>query len=269
MKLDSFRVKPGSTVDLSKWDPDDESAKVGDKAANLAKLTEFAEELDRLQDVFYAVHEHKLLVVLQGMDTSGKDGTIRHVFSCVDPLGVRVANFKAPSAEELDRDYLWRIHRQAPGKGEIVIFNRSHYEDVLITRVHQWITLEECQRRYQQINDFERLLTETGTLITKFFLHISKDEQRKRLQERLDNPKKAWKFNPGDLEERKRWDDYQSAYEDALSATSTKHAPWIIVPANSKIQRNLVISQILVDLLRGLKLEYPKMDKKLSGLVVR
>lgn len=231
-----------------------------DKAAREEWLLAHGPELDDLQDVFYADQNRSMLIVLQGMDTSGKDGTIRHVFHAVDPLGIRVQAFKAPNAEELAHDYLWRIHQVMPKKGEIVIFNRSHYEDVLVTHVRGWIDDKELALRLQQINDFERMLTENGTMILKFFLHISKDEQRKRLQKRLDNPNKHWKFNPADLEDRKLWDRFQAQYQAVLRATSSEAAPWYIVPADSKSTRNVVVMKILLAHLRALKLSYPKID---------
>jgi PPK2 family polyphosphate:nucleotide phosphotransferase len=179
------------------------------------------------------------------------------VFSECDPLGIRVTCFKAPSSEELAHDYLWRVHSEVPEAGELVIFNRSHYEDVLIVKVHDWIDDAECKRRYQQINEFERMLAETGTTIIKCYLHISKDEQKKRLQERLDDPQKTWKFNPNDLKERDLWAGYMRAYEDAMKATSTSHAPWYVVPADSKTNRNLLVSRLLLEVLKSLKLQYP------------
>jgi PPK2 family polyphosphate:nucleotide phosphotransferase len=214
--------------------------------------------LETLQELLYAEGRHKLLVVLQAMDTAGKDSTIRHVFQGVDPLGVQVASFKAPTPYELARDYLWRVHHHVPGAGEIAIFNRSHYEDVLITRVNGWIDAAECKRRYRQINDFEKMLAETGTTILKFYLHISKDEQKKRLEERRDTPEKQWKFQPGDLAVRAKWDDYMEAYEAALSATSTAHAPWHVIPANNKLARNLMVSSLLIETLDNLKMRYPE-----------
>ncbi len=268
MNLAKYRVRPGSKVSLKRWDPDDRSAKSATKEADLARLAELNAKLDSLQDKLYAAQDHKLLIVLQGMDTAGKDGTIRHVFNTVDPLGVRVASFKVPTQEELAHDFLWRVHKQAPGKGEIVIFNRSHYEDILVVRVHKWIDAKEVERRIRQIKEFERLLAETGTVVLKFFLHISKTEQRRRLQERLANPDKQWKFRLGDLEELKHWKQYKNAYEDALSATSTAHAPWYVIPANSKTNRDLLVSEILIDALAGLKMRYPKPEEDLSGVVV-
>ena len=253
-----YRVKSGAKFSLAKHDPADtaERSPKG-KSADAEALAKLTGRLDALQDVLYAQAKHRVLLVLQGMDTSGKDGTIRHVFNSVDPLGVRVASFKVPSEEERARDYLWRTHKVVPGAGEIVVFNRSHYEDVLVVRVHRWIDKAECARRYRQINDFERMLTETGTTIIKCFLNISKDEQKARLEERLADKAKNWKFNTGDLEERELWDDYMKAYERAIAATSTPYAPWHIVPANSKTNRSLLISRLLVETLESLKLKHP------------
>jgi PPK2 family polyphosphate:nucleotide phosphotransferase len=265
--MKSFLIKPGSRVDLDKFDPDDRSASLGSKKQSLEKLAALGARLNELQDVFYGSRSHKLLVVLQGMDTSGKDGTIRHVFSAVDPLGVRVAGFKAPTDDEKAHDFLWRVHRVAPAAGEIVIFNRSHYEDVLITRVHDWIDNEEAKRRLAHINAFEKLLADSGTVIRKFYLHISRDEQKTRLEERLSDPDKHWKFALGDLAERKLWDRYMTAYEDAIAVTSTDVAPWYVVPANSKTNRNLFISNVLVETLESLKLTYPQ-GPELKGIVV-
>ncbi|MGR6980957.1 polyphosphate kinase 2 family protein [Testudinibacter sp. P27/CKL/0425] len=225
-----------------------------------AILSSLSPELDHLQDLLYAEHQRKVLIVLQGMDTSGKDGTIRAVFQSVDPLAVRTAYFEAPTTNELDRDYLWRVHNVVPRRGEIVIFNRSHYEDVLVTKVKGWISDDEEKRRLRHINDFERLLSETGTVILKFFLHISKDEQQERLQERLDNPEKNWKFNLGDLDDRKLWDDFQQQYQRVINETSTEYAPWYVIPADSKSGRNVIITKILLDTLRKLNMQYPQVD---------
>jgi PPK2 family polyphosphate:nucleotide phosphotransferase len=251
------RIEPNTKVKLSNWDADDDDIIGKDKSDARESLDEYRARLETLQELLYAEGRHKLLIVLQAMDTAGKDSTIRHVFQGVDPLGVRVAGFKAPTPYELARDYLWRVHHHVPGAGEIAIFNRSHYEDVLITRVNGWIDAAECKRRYRQINDFERLLAETGTTILKFYLHISKDEQKKRLEERRDTPEKQWKFQPGDLAVREQWDAYMEAYEAALSATSTEHAPWHVIPANSKLARNLMISRLLIEALEGMKMRYP------------
>jgi PPK2 family polyphosphate:nucleotide phosphotransferase len=231
---------------------------VGDKSTTAAILDEMSARLTTLQTVLYAEQKHKILIVLQAMDTGGKDGVIRKVFSGINPQGVRIASFKAPTPPELAHDYLWRVHSQVPAKGELVVFNRSHYEDVLITRVHGWIDDATAKRRFRQINNFEAMLVEEGTTILKFFLHISKDEQKQRLQDRLDDPAKTWKFNIGDLAEREKWDDYQHVYEDAINQTSSPHAPWHIVPADRKWIRDLYVSSVLVKTLEDLKMAYPK-----------
>lgn len=242
--------------------------KNGDKAADKLATLKLAEEISNLQNLLYAEHNRKVLVILQGMDTSGKDGTVKGVFGQINPLGARTVAFKAPSSDEKNHDYLWRIHKEVPGKGEVTIFNRSHYEDVLITRVHDWIDQAECKRRYAQIRDFERMLAETGTVVLKFFLHISKAEQKVRLEERLADPDKHWKFDPQDLVERKYWDAYQEAYKDALLATDADHAPWYAVPSDSKTQRNLVIASIVQEKLLSLKLKYPPGNPDYSKLKV-
>ena len=265
--MDRYRIKPGHKLDLSKWDAD-EHAEFKSKDTAQAKTADLVQELDHLQELLYAEHKHKVLIVLQGMDTSGKDGTIRQVFSGVNPQGVRVASFKQPTPPELAHDFLWRIHQQLPGAGEIVIFNRSHYEDVLVVRVHGLVPTAECARRYKAINDFERFLGEQSTTILKFFLHIDKAEQKKRLEERLAEKDKHWKFSVDDVKERKLWADYTRAYEDALSATSTEDAPWYIVPANRKWYRNWLISKILVDALKALKMAYPKPPPGLDQIVI-
>lgn len=221
------------------------------------QLFSLAQKIGEYQNVLYASKQCKLLIILQGMDTSGKDGTIRSVFGEMNALGTRTVAFKAPNNHELAHDYLWRIHREVPASGEIVLFNRSHYEDVLVTRVHDWIDQAECARRYMQIREFERMLTETGTVILKFFLHISAEEQKKRLIERINDPKKQWKYDPQDLIERAHWDSYQQLYGAAIEATNVDTAPWFVVPADSKIKRNLIIAQIMVEQLEDLKLRYP------------
>ncbi|WDZ95707.1 polyphosphate kinase 2 family protein [Herbaspirillum sp. WKF16] len=241
---------------------------LGDKEQDRAEIQRLAALIGEQQQMLYAGHKHKLLVILQGMDTSGKDGTVNDVFAGVNPQGIRIANFKGPTAVELAHDYLWRIHQQVPVAGEIAVFNRSHYEDVLITRVHDWIDDRECKRRYRQINDFERMLAETGTVILKFFLHISKDEQKARLQSRIDDPSKHWKFDPQDLAERKYWESYQQVYQNALRATSTAHAPWYIVPANSKPHRNLVVANVVLETLQKLKLKFPDPKPELKKLKI-
>jgi PPK2 family polyphosphate:nucleotide phosphotransferase len=266
----SAALKPGSAsrFSLTRFNPGDKpfsnGARNGDKAATEA----LALELDVLQNLFYADRRFKLLVVLQGTDTSGKDGTIRGVFGQMSALGVHTVGWKAPTEHERAHDYLWRIHNSVPSSGEVMIFNRSHYEDVLVPTVNAWITPEQTRQRYAQINDFERMLTETGTVICKFLLHISKKEQGKRLQERLDDPTKNWKFAIGDLEARKHWIAYQHAYSAAIAATGTPWAPWTIVPADSKTHRNLMIAKAVKQVLTGLKLRYPPKDPALKDIKV-
>ncbi len=260
--------KNASAFSLAKLDPAAKPWSSGDKAQDKAAVDALATELDALQDLFYADQRFKLLVVLQGTDTSGKDGTVRGVFSRTSPLGVHTVGWKAPSEEERAHDYLWRIHKMMPGAGEMMVFNRSHYEDVLVPVVNQWISPEQTQQRFGHINDFERLLTDTGTVVLKFMLHISAEEQRERLQERVDDPIKHWKFSLGDLEVRKQWAEYHKAYEALLRATSTPHAPWTIVPANSKTHRNLMIATVVRDTLKMLKLRYPPSDSQLKGLKI-
>lgn len=266
--MDRYRVLPGSRISLKDWDPADSSAYPGDKGDGKDRLEELNEQLETLQELLWAEGRHKILVVLQGMDTSGKDGTIRHVFQGVDPLGVRVAGFKVPTPIELAHDYLWRVHAQTPGKGEIVLFNRSHYEDVLVVRVHSLVPETVWSKRYAHINEFERMLADEGTTILKFFLHIDLEEQKERLLARLDEPHKRWKFKKGDLKERKLWPEYTRAYEVVLSKTSTEWAPWYVIPANRKWYRNLAIATILVDTLKGLEMRYPQPEEDLDNIVV-
>ena len=264
---DQYRVNP-KKFSLKEFDTNDQSERSGDKAKDMLALEKLATEINALQDILYAQSQHKILLILQGMDASGKDGTVRHVFSACDPLGIRLANFRGPTEDELAHDYLWRAHQQVPQKGEIVVFNRSHYEDVLIVKVHDWIDDAECKRRYAQINDFERLLAETGTIIIKCYLHISKAEQKLRLQDRLDDPTKTWKFNPNDLKERALWSKYMATYEAAMKATSTSHAPWYVVPADSKTNRNLLISKFLLNTLKNLKLTYPPVPAEFKSIKI-
>ena len=266
--MKQYLVKPGTKVKLSTWDPNETGDLRGGKQEGLVEVAKLSNKLKDLQELLYAEHKHPVLIVLQAMDTGGKDGVIRHVFEGVNPQGVRVAAFKAPTPEELDHDYLWRVHKVTPGKGEMVIFNRSHYEDVLVVRVHHYVPPEVWGKRFEQINEFERMLTENGTMILKFYLHIDRDEQRERLQARLDDPSKRWKFRLGDLEERKLWPDYMQAYEDVLSKTSTDYAPWMIIPANHKWYRDLVISSVLVDALQNLNMKYPEPEENLEGVVI-
>ena len=255
---DRYRhADPGKPFDLSAIDPADKPCSTGKKATDAQKVEELAVELDGLQNLLFADARHKLLVVLQGTDTSGKDGTLRGVFSRMTPLGVRTVGWKAPTETERAHDFLWRIHAQVPRAGEIVVFNRSHYEDVLVPWVAGSLPEEQLLQRYAQINDFERMLTETGTTVVKFMLHISSEEQRKRLQQRIDDPTKRWKFQRDDLEVRKKWDAYQNAYERAISMTGTPWAPWTVVPADSKTHRNLMIATVLQQVLQGMDLSFP------------
>jgi PPK2 family polyphosphate:nucleotide phosphotransferase len=258
--MDRYRVLPGNSVKLSEWDPSDMSAFPVDKKEGRERLLELNHKLEELQELLFAEDKHKVLIVLQAMDTGGKDGTIRHVFEGVNPQGVRVASFKKPSAKELDHDYLWRVHKQVPGKGEIVIFNRSHYEDVLVVRVHNLVPKELWSNRYDHINQFERMLVDEGTTILKFYLNINLVEQKERFQARLDEPHKRWKFNPQDLEERQLWPQYMEAYEDVLERTSTPWAPWYVVPANRKWYRNLVVGTVIIETLMSLDMRYPEPD---------
>jgi PPK2 family polyphosphate:nucleotide phosphotransferase len=264
--MDRYRVRPGSQIELSAWDPSDTSAFDGDKDEAKDALEVLNERLEDLQELLWAEHKQRVLIVLQAMDAGGKDGTIRHVFEGVNPQGVRVANFKAPTRRELAHDYLWRIHRQVPGDGEIVIFNRSHYEDVLVVRVDELVPPEVWGRRYRHINDFERMLADEGTTILKFYLHIDLEEQKERFQDRLDE--KPWKFSHADLEKRKQWQQYMAAFEDVLSKTSTQWAPWYVVPANRKWYRNLVVGTVLVEALEGLSMSYPEPEGDLDGVVI-
>lgn len=265
--MNKYRVRPGQRVDLDDYDPDDTHLVPGGKNEARDKNSAIQARLADQQELLYAGHEWKLLIVLQGMDTSGKDGTIRHVMGGFNPSGTRVASFRKPTIDELDHDYLWRVHRQLPGKGEVVVFNRSHYEDVLVVRVHELVPKAVWKRRYDQIRCFEQAQSEEGCVILKFFLHISEDEQRKRLQARLDDPTKRWKFQTGDLEERALWNDYRKAYEAALSKTSTDEAPWYVVPANQKWYRNYIVGSAIVEALERLDLKYPEPD--LSHIVIK
>jgi PPK2 family polyphosphate:nucleotide phosphotransferase len=255
MIMEQYCIPPDTQIDLSAF----ETYYSGEikKKEGKAKLKKHNKTLRDLQELLYAEHKHKVLVILQGIDTSGKDSTIAHVFGDVNPQGTIVKNFKVPSKLELAHDYLWRVHKQTPATGEIVIFNRSHYEDVLVVRVHQLVPKAVWEKRYEHINAFEKLLADEGTTIIKFFLNVSKQEQAERFLARLNRPQKRWKFNPEDLEERKYWDDYQAAYEDMLSLTSTPWAPWYVIPCDRKWYRNMVIAAIIEETLQGLNMQYP------------
>jgi PPK2 family polyphosphate:nucleotide phosphotransferase len=267
--MKKYLVKPNSKIKLSDWDPDDTSEFEGTKKEGLTAIKKLNKRLEVLQGILYAEHKQKILIVLQAMDTGGKDGTISSVFEGVNPQGVKVASFKVPTPEELDHDYLWRIHPNVPGKGEIVIFNRSHYEDLLVVRVHKLAPQKVWKQRFQHINEFERMMKDEGTTILKFYLNISLDEQKQRLLDRINTTEKRWKFNPGDLEERKLWKDYMEAYQDVLSKTSKPWAPWYIIPANRNWYRNLIISSILVDTLEKLKMHYPEPVKNINQYAVQ
>ncbi len=258
----------GSPFDLTACDPSARPFSTGKKTQDREAAEALAVELDSLQDLFWADRRYKLLVILQGTDTSGKDGTLRGVFGRMSALGVRTIGWKAPTEAERAHDFLWRIHQQVPAAGEVMVHNRSHYEDVLVPVVNGWIDDRQTRQRYAQINAFEQLLTETGTAVLKFMLHISFEEQRERLQERIDDPAKNWKFSMGDLDARKQWPDYQKAYAALLGATSTPWAPWTVVPADSKTHRNLMIATLLRDRLKSLDLRYPPPDPALKGLKI-
>lgn len=276
METKKFLVKPGSKIQLAKIDttytgefPSKSDAKKALRN-NIAKLTE-------LQDKLYAQDKYSLLIIFQAMDAAGKDGTIKHVMSGLNPQGTQVTSFKQPSQTELDHGYLWRINQALPERGRIGIFNRSHYEEVLVVRVHNLVKFQKIperfktekiwKMRYEQINNFEKYLFENGIIIVKFFLHISRDEQKERFLKRIDDPAKNWKFSMGDIEERKFWNEYQIAYQEALSATSKKHSPWYIIPADKKWFARLVVSQVIVESMKKLKPEYPLLSKdKMSEL---
>jgi PPK2 family polyphosphate:nucleotide phosphotransferase len=252
-------VKPGSEVDLESIDP--EFCGGLDKETARAQTAEDLQALEHLQQQLYAEDKRALLVVLQGIDTAGKDGVIRKVMTGFNPQGCVVTPFKKPAGEEVEHDYLWRVHKACPRRGEVGVFNRSHYEDVLVVRVHELVHGKRLERRYDTINGFERMLTDEGTHVVKFFLWISQDEQKKRLQERLEDPEKNWKFQLGDVAERAHWDEYRDAYEQCLAATSTADAPWYVVPADDKKNARLIMSQVINRSLESLKLNYPVLDK--------
>jgi PPK2 family polyphosphate:nucleotide phosphotransferase len=272
--LDDYRVpffdggKKLKAFDITSVDPSAKPFSTGAKDDDRARLAEIGAQLNELQEKLHAQRRERVLLVLQGMDTSGKDGTVRGVFQDVDPLGLRIVPFRAPTEREMAHDFLWRVHAQAPMAGELAIFNRSHYEDVLVPRVLKQIDDDECERRYRHIREFEALLADAGTTIVKCFLHISKDEQRKRLQARIDDPTKHWKFDVSDLEARKLWDDYQRAYSVALGATSTDYAPWYIIPGDSKTHRNVMVAELVLRTMQGMKLEFPPAKESLTGVKV-
>jgi len=262
-----LRIPPGSTVSLDDWDPADTHGWKKDKPME-EDLAGSIRKLDALQYVMYAERKHALLVVLQGMDGAGKDGTIRHVMTGLNPQGCRVTSFKVPTPEEAAHDFLWRIHRAVPPLGDIGIFNRSHYEDVLVSRVHNLVPKAVWSRRYDDINAFEALLAEQGVVVVKFFLHISKAEQQERFDARIKDPDKQWKLSAADFSERKYWGAYMKAFEDVLSKCSTDHAPWYVIPADRKWFRNLAVCRILVATLEGLRMKFPKPSVDVAKLDV-
>ncbi len=267
-KIDKLRVRAGTKVDLKDWDADETIQWDGDRPQAEARTAELNAQLDALQELLYAQGKHRVLLVLQAMDAAGKDSTIRHVFEGVNPSGVKVAPFKAPTEQELAHDFLWRVHPHVPANGELTIFNRSHYEDVLAVRVFDLAPKKVWEKRYGHIRNFEQLLVDEGTTIIKIYLHVTPNEQAGHLQERLDDPSKWWKFNPSDIDARLRWPDYMAAFEDAISETSTDDAPWFIVPANRRWYRNLAISEIMVQTLEGLNMDYPESELDLSDQTI-
>jgi PPK2 family polyphosphate:nucleotide phosphotransferase len=262
-KLD---VKPGSKIRLKDFDPG-YHGKHGSHKSALPEIEENRQKMDELQYLMYAENKHSLLVVLQGLDAAGKDGVVRHVFTGINPEGCVAVNFKEPTAKELAHDFLWRVHPHVPAKGSVAIFNRSHYEDVLVARVHDLVPEKVWSKRYDQINDFEQLIaTENNTTILKFFLHISKDEQLARFKKRLDDPARQWKISDSDYKERDYWGDYTKAFEDVLDKTSTEHAPWFIIPSNHKWFRDLAISQIIVRQMEDMNMQLPKPTVNLAEI---
>ncbi|HTW77574.1 MAG TPA: PPK2 family polyphosphate kinase [Thermoplasmata archaeon] len=264
-----FRIRPGERVRLDRSDPDDTSAVHGSKRTALADGAKLARRLEHLQELLWADHRRSILMVLMAIDAGGKDGTIRHVFEGVNPQGVRVAHFRVPTEEEGAHDFLWRIHPHTPGKGEIAIFNRSHYEDVFVPRVEKLAPRRVWHRRYRMINEFERTLSLEGTTVLKFFLHISEAEQKSRLRERLKDPTKHWKFSEADLPTLKLWPQYQAAFEEILRKTSTRWAPWYLVPANEKWFRDWVVSNVLVEALDEMALSWPPLPAAWKNVEIR
>ena len=260
-------VTPGEFINLNDCRPE-YTGTYEKKGQTKARLKKLHKQLLKLQELLYAESQHALLIILQGMDTCGKDGTIRKVMAGINLQGCDVVSFKVPSADELSRDFLWRAHKAVPSKGQIGIFNRSHYEDVLVVRVHNLVPEQVWEQRYQQINDFEKMLVENGTVVLKFFLHISKDEQKERLESRINDPTKHWKVEASDIRERAYWKDYIQAYEVMLQKCSTDWAPWHIIPANKKWYRNLVITECIVETLRKLDMKYPKPSIDVSQLTI-
>lgn len=267
MNLQDYRVLPGTDLDLTTFDASDH-ADIPDKETAKKILKKNRKQIIDLQERLYAENGQSLLVVFQAMDTGGKDGCIENVFKGVNPSGCRVRSFKKPNSTEMSHDFLWRIHQHAPRTGVIGVFNRSHYEDVIVARVKDLASPEILERRYDHINAFERLLEDSNTRIVKFYLHISKDEQKRRLENRLSNPHKHWKYSSADLQERQYWDDYQAAFEVALERCSTETAPWFVVPANHKWFRDVVVSTAILEALQDMDPQYPEPEENLEGVVV-
>jgi PPK2 family polyphosphate:nucleotide phosphotransferase len=266
MDKQALRPQPHQKINLADFDPAYDADL--DKEEIIARTDQLKDRLSELQEILYAQGKYSLLIVLQAMDAGGKDGTIKHVFTGLNPQGVRIVSFKVPTELELSHDFLWRIHQHTPERGQITIFNRSHYEDVLVVRVKELVPEDVWRARYEHINAFEKLLADSGVIILKFFLHISKDEQKERFQERLDDPTKHWKFSVGDLAVREQWDEYMQAYEDALTHCNTRYAPWHIVPANRKWYRNYVVTRAIVEALESLPLAYPPEEPGLDQIVI-
>jgi PPK2 family polyphosphate:nucleotide phosphotransferase len=266
MKTDKYLIKPGSKVKLADFNPAD--TQDYDKTSGLAEIEKLRTDLNPLQQLLYASCKYGMLIVLQGMDTSGKDGVCRHVVSAFNPQGVQITAFKVPTDEERAHDFMWRIHKAAPRRGIVGIFNRSQYEDVLIVRVENLVTEAVWRQRYEIINDFESSLVENNILVLKFYLHLSKDEQKRRLEARLADPTEYWKFKAADLSSRAKWDDYMLAYEDVLNECSTKQAPWYLIPADKKWYRDLLISHILRERLGALKMEWPPLEEAAKGVKI-
>lgn len=263
-----YRVQPGQKIDLETYPTRDDQVFDADKRHGKGAMKALADQIGELQEMLYAQGKHKFLFVIQAMDTGGKDGTIKDVFESVNPQGLRCEPFKKPTSKELAHDYLWRIHKKVPGKGELVIFNRSHYEDILAVRVRDIAPESVWSKRYDHINAFEQMLADEGCAIVKILLHISRDEQKQRLQARLDNPAKHWKFNPGDLDDRALWPKFMNAYQDVLAQTSTDHAPWYVIPADRKWYRNLAVGSIVADTFRSLKMSFPEPEFDPAAIVI-
>ena len=265
--MKEFRVAPGSKVNLTRWDPNDTGAFPGvTKDSHAALLEQTREEMRLLQTRLMASRAHKVLIVLQAMDAGGKDGTVRNAFFGLNPGGISVAAFKPPTSHELDHDFLWRIHRRVPGRGEIVIFNRSHYEDIVAVKIKKLAPREVWERRFEHIVNFEKLLSDEGTLILKFYLHIDQAEQKERLKDRLIQPSKHWKIDPSDIEDCRMWDEFAEVYENVMQRTSTDIAPWFIIPSNKKWFRNLAVATVVRNALAGLKMEFPPLHASLAGM---